>query len=98
MKRKMKYSEGSCSITSKSFSLSFRLISPGKQTLVIAFIIIFLLDCLAKDCFRSLGYILGSWNSLLRLLSRGREGEFSKIEDFGVLRSPLLEELWMLEA
>lgn len=47
------------SITYVSFSLSFLLISPGKQTFAKAEIISFLLDCLINVFFLYFGYIFG---------------------------------------
>lgn len=55
LNKKMKNSPGSLLMISTSFSRYFRLISPGRQTFVIALIISFLLDCFVNVCFRSLG-------------------------------------------
>lgn len=97
LNKNIKYSQALDSKISNNFYLYFLLISPGRQTLFTALIIIFLLDCLLNVCLRYLGSILGSWNNLPRLLSFGRLGESSKIEDLGVFRRPLLEEDWILD-
>ena len=69
LKRKTRNSDGSLSMISVSFSRYLRFSSPGRQALDRAVIISFLLDCFTKVFLRSLGYIFGSCEYLLALLS-----------------------------